>query len=65
MTTRLLARLRAADGIALPVAMLLMMIMIGIALGMATYIDNQSAQTGKERTKGKSDRAIGGAHAHS
>jgi Tfp pilus assembly protein PilX len=51
MTTRLLVRLRAADGIALPVAMLLMMIMIGIALGMATYIDNQSAQTGKERKR--------------
>ncbi|HEU4978903.1 MAG TPA: hypothetical protein VFT42_08425 [Solirubrobacteraceae bacterium] len=45
------ARLRAADGIALPVAMLLLMIMLGIALGVASYIDNQSAQTGKERKR--------------
>lgn len=44
-------RLRAADGIALPVAMILMMIMLGIALGLASYIDLQSAQTRKERNR--------------
>jgi hypothetical protein len=51
MMTSLLRRLRAEQGIALPVAMILMMIMIGIALGVASYIDTQSAQTGKERKR--------------
>jgi hypothetical protein len=51
MNTRILARLRAADGIALPIAMILMMIMLGIALALASYVDVQSAQTRKERSR--------------
>jgi Tfp pilus assembly protein PilX len=51
MNTRLLERIRSADGIALPVAMILMMIMLGIALALASYVDLQSAQTRKERSR--------------
>jgi Tfp pilus assembly protein PilX len=51
MTRTRLAHLRGEEGIALVVAIMLLALMLALALGTMTFVDNQSALTAKQRQR--------------